>query len=590
MWANQLIGHPRIIVPAGYYRLSQTGPDEDASATGDLDLTNTLGITRIVGAGPGQTVIDGMKADRVLDVAPSVHLELSDLAIVNGRAETGGGIRVLAGGRLAMSRVRIADNQAALGGGLYAAGVAEVRLNDTTIADNTADQGGGIMTSETDSLSVQRSLLRANRATLAGGAIHSSEDTGPIHILETWIVDNTAGQWGGGIHLDDSQAIVERSTLSGNMSGDRGGGLSAWEDASLTLLSSTLSGNRAQQRRRSVRRRRRGPRINSDPSQHDHRERGRRGRRRQWTGRRSVGGASWRRGRVALFDRGRELCGPPGQRRWARLKPDDIRGSVSWRSDYNLIGVDRQLGLMNGVRGNRLGSIRHPLDPGLGPLADNGGPTPTHDLLPGSPAIDFGRRGAQGRGPGRRPISAACTASWTATATAGRSSMRVPSNTNSPLPSSAISIRITAWMRSTLICSAPPSPRRPRRPRSTCISMVGSIARMSISWCEASCTRTTAMRISMDDLTRPTLYRSSSPASTRIRVRAMPRGPRATGMGTARSPARTCCWRYKRASISSGSAVDVLPQTQRGDTLKPELSSCERRSESCTGISSWGWR
>ena len=104
VWANQLIGHPRIIVPEGHYRLSQTGPGEDASATGDLDLTNTLGITRIVGAGPNQTVIDGLQTDRVLDVAPLVNLELSDLAIINGRAETGGGIRVLASGRLATSR------------------------------------------------------------------------------------------------------------------------------------------------------------------------------------------------------------------------------------------------------------------------------------------------------------------------------------------------------------------------------------------------------------------------------------------------------------------------------------------------------
>ena len=33
--------------------------------------------------------------------------------------------------------------------------------------------------------------------------------------------------------------------------------------------------------------------------------------------------------------------------------------------------------------GNQLGT-----DPRLGPLADNGGPTLTHALLPGSPAID----------------------------------------------------------------------------------------------------------------------------------------------------------------------------------------------------------
>jgi hypothetical protein len=35
-------------------------------------------------------------------------------------------------------------------------------------------------------------------------------------------------------------------------------------------------------------------------------------------------------------------------------------------------------------------SSRNNLDPMLGPLADNGGPTPTMALLPGSPAIDFG--------------------------------------------------------------------------------------------------------------------------------------------------------------------------------------------------------
>src|SRR5207253_9195392 len=32
----------------------------------------------------------------------------------------------------------------------------------------------------------------------------------------------------------------------------------------------------------------------------------------------------------------------------------------------------------------------HPIDPRLGPLQNNGGPTPTHALLPGSPALDAG--------------------------------------------------------------------------------------------------------------------------------------------------------------------------------------------------------
>jgi fibronectin-binding autotransporter adhesin len=33
------------------------------------------------------------------------------------------------------------------------------------------------------------------------------------------------------------------------------------------------------------------------------------------------------------------------------------------------------------------------VSPGLAPLADNGGPTPTHALLPGSPALDRGDGG-----------------------------------------------------------------------------------------------------------------------------------------------------------------------------------------------------
>jgi len=39
----------------------------------------------------------------------------------------------------------------------------------------------------------------------------------------------------------------------------------------------------------------------------------------------------------------------------------------------------------NGVNGNIVG-----LDPNLGPLQNNGGPTQTHALLPGSPAINAG--------------------------------------------------------------------------------------------------------------------------------------------------------------------------------------------------------
>lgn len=91
---------------------------------------------------------------------------------------------------------------------------------------------------------------------------------------------------------------------------------------------------------------------------------------------------------------------------------DDVRGFVvqttngayvfsNVRGSNNLIGVPPDSGLLefllgdatefrNSYNGNQIGTIPVPLDPMLGPLADNGGPTFTHALLPGSPAIDKG--------------------------------------------------------------------------------------------------------------------------------------------------------------------------------------------------------
>jgi hypothetical protein len=68
----------------------------------------------------------------------------------------------------------------------------------------------------------------------------------------------------------------------------------------------------------------------------------------------------------------------------------DISGAVT-QADHNLIGIgDGSTGLVNGQNGNQVGTAAQPLDPKLGPLQDNGGPTPTQALLAGSPAIGAG--------------------------------------------------------------------------------------------------------------------------------------------------------------------------------------------------------
>src|SRR5262249_46396968 len=70
------------------------------------------------------------------------------------------------------------------------------------------------------------------------------------------------------------------------------------------------------------------------------------------------------------------------------------KGLVS-QADHNLIGIgDGSTGLIDGQNGNQVGTAAHPLDPKLGPLQYNRGPTPTMALLPGSPAFDAGDNAA----------------------------------------------------------------------------------------------------------------------------------------------------------------------------------------------------
>jgi hypothetical protein len=70
--------------------------------------------------------------------------------------------------------------------------------------------------------------------------------------------------------------------------------------------------------------------------------------------------------------------------------PQDLAGLLAqdtstFTADYSLIEAPGAAVLVGAH--NRVGA-----DPLLGPLTSNGGPTLTHGLLPGSPAIDAGNR------------------------------------------------------------------------------------------------------------------------------------------------------------------------------------------------------
>jgi CSLREA domain-containing protein len=191
--ANLRPGDDQIVLESGVYELTLPGSGEDGGATGDLDVAVGERV-EVVGAGPQGTVIDASGLDRVFDVAG--RLTLRDLTI------TGGSV---AG--------PLPDG---LGGAIRLRGPV-ANLDNCSILDSTATAGGGI-----------------------------GSDAGSLEIEETLISGNVAAERGGGVYVAAGGVVVARSTISGNTAAGHAG-LSVGNGPGSTpqVLSSTISGNTA---------------------------------------------------------------------------------------------------------------------------------------------------------------------------------------------------------------------------------------------------------------------------------------------------------------------------------------------------------
>src|SRR5262249_25759279 len=78
--------------------------------------------------------------------------------------------------------------------------------------------------------------------------------------------------------------------------------------------------------------------------------------------------------------------------------PDDVSGTVT--AHFSLIQTSTGTIFAEGSGDNLTGK-----DPLLAPLADNGGPTKTHNLLPGSPAHNGGSNDLAKAADGETPLS-----------------------------------------------------------------------------------------------------------------------------------------------------------------------------------------
>ncbi|MBL6704779.1 MAG: FG-GAP repeat protein, partial [Planctomycetaceae bacterium] len=187
--ANAEAGLNTIALKTGEtYVLDIAGSGEDASATGDLDITDGDGLV-IRGNGAVIEVVGGV--DRVFDVQASGALTLLDVTIKGGSVSggggtgDGGGVRNN-GGTLTIERTLLTENSATNGGAIASSGT--TTIINTTISGNDATNGAGIDHSA-GTLLVSSVTIADNTATSTGGGIRSSASA---QLQNTIVANNTA--------------------------------------------------------------------------------------------------------------------------------------------------------------------------------------------------------------------------------------------------------------------------------------------------------------------------------------------------------------------------------------------------------------
>jgi VCBS repeat-containing protein len=425
--ANANPGDDTIILTTGTHTLSLAGANENAAATGDLDITDTSGKTTIESAllvpDAVFSVVDIGGLDRVFEVHPGVQLELKGIAVRNGgNVSNGGGIHnlgsltlnnvdfksnfaVLRGGAIdnnsssasvVMTRGKFEGNGATavttlpIGGAINVGG-GSINIAGAIFGGNTAGEGGAInarssFVSITDTFFAFNSALNGGAIATMGGNLFvtNSQFNDNKATLSASVSTNPGGK--GGAILNRGEARVNRSTFIRNAaSGTNGQGGAIHTASYLEVVNSTISNNVA------------GNLTASNPV--------------------SVGGGiANTAGTLRLFSstvvENRSLLsssvggGVYNVAAVGSVVSGFIQNTIVARNNFginsntpditgtftstggNLIGIS--VGSSGWIASDYLGTFLNPINPLLGLVGNNGGLTQTRPLLAGSPAQDKG--------------------------------------------------------------------------------------------------------------------------------------------------------------------------------------------------------
>ena len=346
-------------------------------AAPNYSVTN-LSVTNLNDSGPGslrQALADATVGDTItFAVTGMITLTSGELVVSQDVTLVGPGASSLRisgnltsrvihnSAHLTISGLTIRDGQAGVGvgGGILNDGTGRLVLTHTLLTNNRAQKGGGVYNSPGGTLQVIDSTFSTNLTALfdagadaSGAGLYNAAPGGVVSISNSTFSGNDVHDNGSGF-FNAATATVANSTFSLNQAA---GTAAVYNDknGSLQLNNVTITVN---------------------------------------TGKKNATGLFAAGGSVTVAN---SLLADNHTAGSSTSLPDC--GGTLTSGGHNLIGNATGCGLSAGP-GDLLGTDVAPINARLGPLANNGGPTSTHTLLAGSPAIDAGSPAAPGSGGG----------------------------------------------------------------------------------------------------------------------------------------------------------------------------------------------
>jgi predicted outer membrane repeat protein len=236
--------------------IDSVNPDgPNASGGGIRDQGNaSLTLNTMVLLNNAATADGGGLSMENAPVSTPWTLTLTATQVLNNHAgDAGGGIETDGSGTVVVKNGSLIQGNSALnqGGGLYLDAIgtqsANLTMTNTLVTNNAATgsgtgTGGGISNAGNGIVSITGSTIANNLSASTGGGYSDVGGLGNLVLLNSLFVGNSAVGNGGGLFVTGSRESITSSAIQNNHSGDLGGGLFAGGTL-VYVLDSTFSGN-----------------------------------------------------------------------------------------------------------------------------------------------------------------------------------------------------------------------------------------------------------------------------------------------------------------------------------------------------------